>query len=322
VKAVFKFILGSADADWDPSFEMKDILFHFEKSDLRRFWTLMARAFMYNRDQSKREAKVILKLIFLLLFTANGFGHGTLHEQLSNLSREIAKSPDSAELYLKRGEVYRNHKDWKKAATDYEKARALKSELPGLDLADARLYYDSGRYGMAKASVNKHLNLHPQDENARHLRAKILVGLKQWEDSIGDYTFFIANSKAPQPQAFIDRADAQVHAGKPADAITGLEEGIERLGPLISFQEAAIRLELQAKRYDQALARVESVLNTLSRKEQWLAKKGEILETAGKREEAKQTYLQVLKEIEGLPASHQGSKAMLSLKAEMKRKLK
>jgi tetratricopeptide (TPR) repeat protein len=264
---------------------------------------------------------MFLKIFFLLAMSSYSFGHGTLHEQIANLTQVIEKEPNSAELYLRRGEVYRDHEEWKSAADDYNKARTLNPKLLDIDLAEARLYFYSDHLEQAQEKVEQYLKVR-QDENARYLRAQILVELKQTSKAIADFSYFIEHAKDPQPQVFIERAKAQVLTGKRKEAIVGLDEGMKKLGVLISLQELAIQLELEGKEFDQALVRVDSILKTLNRKENWLARKGEILEQAGRTDEAKRFYKQALSEITSLPQQYQKTRAVSRLKAELENKIK
>ena len=68
------------------------------------------------------------------------------------------------------------------------------------------------------------------------------------------------------------------------------------------LESLAIDLEVRQQRYDAALARSDQVLSEVSRKEKWLAQRGEILEKAGRFEEARATYADALKAIESLPS--------------------
>ena len=87
-------------------------------------------------------------------------------------------------------------------------------------------------------------------------------------------------------------------------AVDGLDEGIQELGPLVLLESRAIDLEVKRQRYDAALVRIDQVLAGVSRKEKWLARLGEILETAGRAQEARAAYKDALKAIESLPSRH------------------
>ena len=64
------------------------------------------------------------------LVAADGHAHGDLHQQITEISKQIERKPDAA-LYLKRGELEREHREFGKALEDYRKAAELD---PGLDI--------------------------------------------------------------------------------------------------------------------------------------------------------------------------------------------
>ena len=95
--------------------------------------------------------------------------------------------------------------------------------------------------------------------------------------------------------------------------LRGLDEGIRRLGPLVTLELPAIELELRAGRYDRALARLEQVSSQSPRKETWLARRGEILELANRAPEALAAYSACLEAVEILPPDRRRTAAMTEL---------
>ena len=97
-----------------------------------------------------------------------------------------------------------------------------------------------------------------------------------------------------------------------------MDDGIERLGPLVTIQLHAIDLELKRKQFDAALARLEKIAAQSPRKETWLARRGEILLQAGRREEARAAYEQALKALDTLPPGRRNVPAMNELERRIK----
>ena len=95
----------------------------------------------------------------------------------------------------------------------------------------------------------------------------------------------------------------------------GLDEGLEQLGQPVVLQNLAIEIEIELGRYDNALARLESLSARSPRKESWLVRKAELLESAGRSELAREAYLQTLNAIADLPDSRQNNRAVEQLEA-------
>ena len=94
---------------------------------------------------------------------------------------------------------------------------------------------------------------------------------------------------------------------------TGLDEGINKLGPLVTLELAAIDLELRRDNYDAALARLDVITAQSERKEMWLVRRGEILSAAGRSEEAREAFNAALTAIDSLPPARRQSKAITAL---------
>ena len=130
-----------------------------------------------------------------------------------------------------------------------------------------------------------------------------------------DYTRAINLASEAQPELYLERAQALSDEGTNyfTEAVKGLEEGMKRMGPLITLQLYAIDLEAKQKSYDAALARLDRVAAASPRKETWLARKGEILQLAGRPEQAADAFQAALKAIAQLPDTRRYVPAMQEL---------
>ena len=77
----------------------------------------------------------------------------------------------------------------------------------------------------------------------------------------------------------------------------------------VTLEMAAVELEVDAKRYDQALARVNRLAARAAGKAPWLARRGAILARAGRTNEARTAYVSALEGIESLPAGRRRARA-------------
>jgi tetratricopeptide (TPR) repeat protein len=249
--------------------------------------------------------------------------HADLLLQIEDLTQQILKNPTNAELYLRRGELRRTHLEWDFAAEDYDKAEELNSALDAVVLARGRLYLDSGWPLSAKACLDLYLSRVPNNAMALVTRAHILTRLQMRMAAAQDYTRAITLSPEPGPELFIERAQAFSGEGPTyfAEALKGLDEGVQRLGPLVTLQLLAIDLELRQKGFDRALARLDTVAEKSPRKETWLVRRGEILVQAGRPAEAKQAFQSALAALDKLPPTRRNVPAMLELQRRLSAEL-
>ena len=101
----------------------------------------------------------------------------------------------------------------------------------------------------------------------------------------------------------------------------GLDEGIQKLGPLVTLQLKAMDLELKQQNYDAALTRIDQITAKSPRKETWQARRGEILLQANRPAEAKAAFQAALKSLNTLPPARRNVPAARDLELRVRREL-
>jgi tetratricopeptide (TPR) repeat protein len=271
-----------------------------------------------------RESFLIGLSFLVLLLPLELFAHGDLHEQIAIATKLIQKEPRNAALYLKRGELHRAHGDWDAAMADYDRSRELDPQLAVVDLARGKALLAANWPISAKVALDRYLATHTNHVDALVTRARVLDKLGEHEAAAQDFTAAILHSSAPQPEFYIERSQTLAAAGAAhlAEAVHSLDEGIKKLGPLVTLQLYAIDLEIKQKRFDAALGRLDLITAQSPRKETWLAKRGEILQQAGRVAAAREAYQSALKAIESLPASRRQVPAVVELEKRLSSLLK
>ena len=246
--------------------------------------------------------------------------HDGLHEQIAAVTREIEACATNPELFVRRGELRRLHREWDEALADLRHARELD---PRVDvwLAEARVHVDLGWVECAQLALERHLAARPGDPQAFLLRARLLEQRGKLEDAVHDYDRAIAGLDPPEPDHYLARADALAALGGVDRALSGIDAALARLGPASSLELRAVELESERGRFDDALARLELVAARSPRQERWLAERGEILLRAGRRAEALAAFRDSRRALEALPARHRTSELALELERSVARRL-
>jgi tetratricopeptide (TPR) repeat protein len=239
--------------------------------------------------------------------------HADLLAMIDSTTRRIEANPNNASLYFLRGELYRAHADWALAENDYDQAAQLDSKLAEIDLARGKLLFESGHPIEARAKLNQYLAAHANDVDALIMRAQLLAKLGKNQASAIDFTRAIAHAPAPRADHFLERAKVQASSGDIKSALEGLDEGLQRLGPLVALQLYAIELECAREQFDLALSRLETISARAPRKETWLVRRGEILLMAHRRVEAEITLKAALSAIDELAPRLQQAPTMVEL---------
>jgi tetratricopeptide (TPR) repeat protein len=240
------------------------------------------------------------------------------------VTARIKRTPRDATLYLKRGELYRIHRDWKRAAADYDRAARLQPTLSFVDLARGKMFFEAGRAQFAKAPLDRFLNKNPKHLEGLVTRGRILLKIGRRAEAAADFSDAISLTPTPPPELFIERAEALAGTSESgnrddiAEALRGLDDGLGKLGPLVTLQLCAVNLELRRKNFDAALARLETIAAQSPRKETWLVKRGEILLLAGRKPEAREAFASALTALESLPRQRRQTRAVAELEARLR----
>jgi predicted Zn-dependent protease len=259
---------------------------------------------------------------------ATVFAHGDLHGQIAELTAQIKSAPAGsiklAVLHLHRGELHRLHGELEEAESDFEVVVRFDPErkqekLRDLDLARGRLYLDWGKPKQAKEALDRYVAKHGDDPAGLITLAQTLVKLGWGIEAVVHLDRAIAKHPQPEPDHFIGRAEMLEKLGaKHVDrAVRGLDEGIRRLGPVVTLEAKAIDLELKLKRWSSALRRVDLLHDRQSRKDIWLARKAEILDLAGQPQQAAEARRKALAAHDKLPPTVREQKLSVDLRKQL-----
>jgi predicted Zn-dependent protease len=239
--------------------------------------------------------------------------HGDLHEQIAAASRAIARQPRDAALYLARGELYRAHHDATPALADYATALRLNPTLDAAHLARGRLLMEANRAAEALPDLDRFLARRPDHADALVVRARARAAVGDAPHARADYDR--ALSLAPNPDWFIERARLVRPSAGPAAAIDGLDEGLARLGPLLTLTLEAIDCELSLGHHDAALARLDRLVAASGPHPQWTLQRADILLAAGREKDARDAFSTALDEIDALSPARRRTRQNDALRA-------
>jgi tetratricopeptide (TPR) repeat protein len=263
-----------------------------------------------------------IAILIAVLAAVSARAHGDLHPRIVALTEQLKTDPNNAMLVFERAELHRVHRDFTNALADFDRAEKLNPALPLLNFCRGRLYLEAEKPQAALPHLDKHLARATNDHVAFATRARVHTQLKHPRDAANDFTRAIALAPTGSPEYYIERADALIVAGAKEEALRGLDEGIGRMGPLITLQLRAVEIETSLQRYDAAVKRLDAIMSRAQRKETWLVRRAEIQQTAGRTNEARASYEQALAAMEKLPPAHRHTRAMIELEASIRSALR
>ncbi len=244
--------------------------------------------------------------------------HPDLELRIEAATKQIQQHPGNAQLYFDRGELHLQHEDWDAAMADFESVLQLDPAMDRAQVARAVALLKGGWPKSAKVVLDVYLRDHAEDATALLTRGRALAAAGEHLSAAQDYTRAIKYLSDPKPDYYLERAGEYILAGDAhlKDALNGIDEGIERFGPLVTLELYAIDLELKLGHVDQALTRLDAVGKQSQRKEGYLIRRGKILEEAQRIAQARSAYEAGLAAIRKLPLRFRKSKATNALEAQ------
>ena len=251
-------------------------------------------------------------------------GHGDLHESIERVTKEIAAAPSDPALHLQRAGLHLAHESYSAAAADLDRAEELKGDLDAIRLGRGRVMLALRRFDDACAALDLLIAARPEHVEAHATRARARAGRGDVAGAVADFSAAIAKSARPEPEYYLERAEALAAARPPQydEAIRGLEDGLARLGAaVVTLQLAALDLEEKAGRIDAALVRLDRIVAGAARRESWLVRRGDLLRRAGRPADARRAYADALTALAALPPRARSTPAAADLARRARRAL-
>lgn len=272
----------------------------------------------------------VVRLLGAALFTLHAgavstpaLAHGAMHDQIANMDRQIAAEPQRAALYLRRAELHRIHREWDAADLDYAKVLALEPKHPEVSWLWARAWLEAGKAVVALPELDRYLVQFPDHASARLTRGRALATVGRNAQAAADYAVALERLPQIEPDYYLEQRNVQQSAGLPWETqLAGIEEGLRRLGSVPSLEDAALDVELRAKQWDAALARLDRQAGVAARKERWHYRRGLVLAQADRKEQATAAFRASLEAIDKLPPALRSPRATAALAEQVHQELK
>ncbi|MEL6591504.1 MAG: hypothetical protein AAFQ68_15550 [Bacteroidota bacterium] len=262
--------------------------------------------------------KHTISLLLLLGIQSVLLAHGSIHELIIKISKQIELEPRNAKLYLQRGEYYRIDQDFDPAYADFCFAERLDSSLnTQVSFHLAQLFSEHSYPQSAMIYINQHLAAEPQNVRAYIIRAGINKQLGQDSLAVADFEQALGYAKEPRPFHYLEIAQATLRTDSTdyEGARYWIAKGEERLGFNIALRAYAIEIDRIEGDWDAAIAKVDDIISRLPRHEKWLLARAQLLEQANRIPEAITYYQKTIEAIEVLPRHLQATRAVVEWQA-------
>ena len=253
----------------------------------------MSRVFPARRGSVSLRSGAIVFLSFAAL-SWTAFAHPTIDARLVEVNAALKLEPSRGDLWLRRGDLYREGGEWSAARADYRRARELGVARTDLELAFGRLEFESGNPGPSLKRFDSALRSLAETSPRRivtlRLRAQVLTRLGRANEALRDLDEVLELTDRVSPELLIQWADSAVAAGEVDRAVAGLDAVSQRFGGLVAVEARALEIEFEAGRIDGAVARATRLMASSPRPEVWAVRRAEILESSGRSTAALRAY--------------------------------
>lgn len=248
------------------------------------------------------------------------FAHGNLSIRINQKTKEIAKDIHNSELYYERGVLYQQHVEFKKAIQDYKKAKTLGSDNKLLNFKLSEAYYESKKYKKALVTVLLCFGSEPQNVNVYKLKARILLKLGRYEETMMAYKYVVDNTIDIRPEAIIEYSaiiltiDSLNYKG----ALEALELGLEKVGKnTVTFQLKKIEYLKKSNQVDAVIEQYNQLLKNSVRKEFWYYEKAKYQNMVDRNTAANISLQQSKMAIQVLPLKFKNTIAIKKLQTKI-----
>jgi tetratricopeptide (TPR) repeat protein len=239
-------------------------------------------------------------------------------EAMEAINAQIQTKPKDPQAYLQRSHLFVVSKKFDQAIADLDQANRLQT-LPQLDREKAAVYLAAGWHETGLEYINRFLAKNTADTQGLLLRARFNTKLGRMADAGRDYEAAL-QQMPPSLELYLEHARAlTTEDGTHLPlALRTLEQGIKRLGSIVTLETAALEIELRQRNYNAAITRVDRLIDRMPTKHTWLAKRGDIFVQAGKVAEARKSYQDALAAISKLPPRQRQLAPTLELEKQLK----
>ena len=188
----------------------------------------------------------VLVLVAVISWAAMAFGHGDPSDRLAFLDTTIEAEPNSVSLLLERSELHRRHGRFEMAISDLSRAQSLSPHEHHVNYLLGRNHLEKGDFANAETALRRYLAVVPGSSSGHVALARALSAQNRHLAAARHYSLAIAAQPIPVPDHYLGRARAYRAAGGRYldNAITGLDEAMDAVGPLIALQKLAVEIEL------------------------------------------------------------------------------
>lgn len=232
---------------------------------------------------------------------------------MAKVDARLAEKPEDGGLWFQRAVLQFEHEDYPAAAVDFAKAEKFAPGKFTVLWWQGRILEAEGKYAGAKVELDRCLGQAPDHWGALASRGRVHHKLGLNQEALADFRSALEKCSDPGLDLYSEVAAVLATNGCIDEAVTTLEGGLEKKGPIPSLQLQLLKIEVDAERYDKALVRLSAYERSAPRKEPWMERRAIILAQAGSVAESQGAWRALVHHLKRLPPVERDSHAMVLL---------
>ena len=263
--------------------------------------------------------KYLISILFVICAIGT-YAHGDLDARIKKITKQIEKDPSNPDLYIKRGELYFQHEEYKNSIVDYEHANALGVSSIALDILFAQSYDKAGKYPIALDYLENVLKQEPDQVVSNRLKGNILVDQQHYLAGAKSLEHALQYSIKKLPEHYVGLATAYraVESDESNQkAIQTMLAGVKELGDLPVFLNHLVSLYQEKGDYENAIKTQSKIIAISKRKEIPYLSRAKLYRLSNNISAAKDDLIFARKSINSLPRRLLNSDQMIKLVEEI-----
>jgi len=229
-------------------------------------------------------------------FVQLAIAHSGFDPEIAEITEELTKNPDSVDLLVRRGQVYRSYGKFMESLQDLERAWLLDRENRKVVLQRALTLSAMGRNEEAEVALDYFVQKESDPKRVIALAERAAIRGRTGRIGLAISDLTSAIQLQPTIELYLYRGQLQESMGKLDDAARGYDDGLAKLGNAIVLKKNLIRVKIAQKQFGAALALIDEEVARSSVKTPWYLQRAELLAIMGQPNASRLAYEQALAE--------------------------
>lgn len=233
---------------------------------------------------------------------------------VEEMTRKLAVTPDDDALRFKLACAHQEHGEWKAALVECERVRRLNAARHDLGFIEGMALMEGGQFQAAKGVLDEFLAGKPDHAAALAQRGRVFLRLGNRAEAQKDFEKAL-QLKSDAPAAW------WLEAGQAGNAVEVLRRALGAHSDDPELLTASLDAELKAGNTDEALKRIAGMQKRAPRPEPWMQRRAEVLQAAGRADEARAAWAALHTHLHALPNLERGTPLLAAVLAQTQKAL-